>query len=176
MSEPRVLVIDDEAGLRHTLLLILRDEGYRVSVADDGESGLRAALGPGGGRLTLRSSLERYQPDRPIPVRRAGDPPGVSYAHLRRPRYTSARESPIEPGTEVVRVVVADTGPGIPPEHIDTIFDPFFTTRPPGEGTGLGLAIVASTVADFGGRIEASSAQGGGAAFTLILPTYRAEP
>ena len=44
MSERRVLVIDDEAGLRHTLLLILRDEGYRVTVADDGESGLRMAL------------------------------------------------------------------------------------------------------------------------------------
>jgi DNA-binding NtrC family response regulator len=44
VSERRVLVIDDEAGLRHTLLLILRDEGYRVAVADDGESGLRMAL------------------------------------------------------------------------------------------------------------------------------------
>jgi two-component system response regulator AtoC len=44
VSDRRVLVIDDEAGLRHTLLLILRDEGYRVSVADDGESGLRVAL------------------------------------------------------------------------------------------------------------------------------------
>jgi two-component system response regulator AtoC len=44
VSERRVLVIDDEAGLRHTLLLILRDEGYRVMVADDGESGLRLAL------------------------------------------------------------------------------------------------------------------------------------
>jgi len=44
MSERRVLVIDDEAGLRHTLLLILRDEGYRVTVAEDGEAGLRTAL------------------------------------------------------------------------------------------------------------------------------------
>jgi two-component system, NtrC family, sensor kinase len=134
----------------------------------------RAAM-MGRGRLTVSTTCEAYRPDRPYPVRRANDPPGVSYAHLRRPRYTSARESPIEPGTEVVRVVVADTGPGIPAEHIDTIFDPFFTTRAPGEGTGLGLAIVASTVADFGGRIEASSAEGGGAVFTLILPTCRPE-
>jgi two-component system response regulator AtoC len=43
VSDRRVLVIDDEAGLRHTLLLILRDEGYQVAVAEDGESGLRAA-------------------------------------------------------------------------------------------------------------------------------------
>jgi len=44
VSERRVLVIDDEAGLRHTLLLILRDEGYQVAVAEDGEAGLRLAL------------------------------------------------------------------------------------------------------------------------------------
>jgi signal transduction histidine kinase len=131
----------------------------------------RAALG-GSGRLTLRTSLERYQPDRPILARRASDPPGVSYAHLRRPRYGAYRDAAaIEPGAEVVRVVIADTGPGIAHEHIEAIFDPFFTTRPPGEGTGLGLAIVASTMADFGARVEVSSAQGGGAVFTLCFPT-----
>lgn len=135
----------------------------------------RAALG-GSGRLTLRTSLERYQPDRPIQVRRASDPPGVSYAHLRRPRYGTHRAAEIEPGAEIVRVVVADTGPGIAPEHIEAVFDPFFTTRPPGEGTGLGLAIVAGTMADFGGRIDLSSAQGGGAVFTLSFPTHRDIP
>ena len=132
----------------------------------------RAAL-DGGGRITLRSSLERYRPDRPIPFRRLSDPPGVSYAHLRRPRYGTHRAAEIEPGTEIVRVVVADTGAGIAPEHIEAVFDPFFTTRPPGEGTGLGLAIVAATMADFGGRIDVSSAQGGGASFTLSFPTHR---
>lgn len=134
----------------------------------------RLAMG-GEGRLTVSTAADVYRPDRPIPTRRASDPPGVSYAHLRRPRYASARETPIEPGTEIVRVVVADTGPGIAPEHIDAVFDPFFTTRAPGEGTGLGLAIVAATVADFGGRIEASSADGGGAVFTLSLPAHHAE-
>jgi two-component system response regulator AtoC len=44
VSERRILVIDDEPGLRHTLLLILRDEGYEVVVAEDGENGLRLAL------------------------------------------------------------------------------------------------------------------------------------
>jgi two-component system response regulator AtoC len=44
VSDRRILVIDDEAGLRHTLLLILRDEGYTVAVAEDGEAGLRMAL------------------------------------------------------------------------------------------------------------------------------------
>ncbi len=135
-----------------------------------------AALGKEGGRITLRSSLERYHPDRPIPFRRLGDPPGVSYAHLRRPRYGTHRAAEIEPGTEIVRVVVADSGPGIAPEHIEAVFDPFFTTRPPGEGTGLGLAIVAGTMADFGGRIDVTSARGGGAVFTLSFPTHRDDP
>ncbi len=44
MTELRVLVIDDEAGLRHTLELILTDEGCRVLTAADGEEGLRIAL------------------------------------------------------------------------------------------------------------------------------------
>jgi two-component system, NtrC family, response regulator AtoC len=44
VSERRVLVIDDEAGLRHTLTLILRDEGFAVQTAEDGEAGLRLAL------------------------------------------------------------------------------------------------------------------------------------
>jgi two-component system, NtrC family, response regulator AtoC len=45
MSGKRVLVIDDEPGLRHTLSLILGDEGYDVVTAEDGEAGLRVALG-----------------------------------------------------------------------------------------------------------------------------------
>ena len=44
MSAGRILVIDDEAGLRHTLSLILREEEYEVLTADDGEAGLRVAL------------------------------------------------------------------------------------------------------------------------------------
>jgi two-component system NtrC family sensor kinase len=125
----------------------------------------------GRGTITVGTRQERYQSGPRIPTRRADDPPGVTYAHLRRPRVTSVRDPHrIEPGTDIVKVTVADSGPGIPPEHIDKVFDPFFTTRAPGAGTGLGLAIVASTVADFGGRIEASSGAGGGAVFTLSLP------
>jgi len=44
MTRERILVIDDEAGLRHTLQLILGDEGYEVLTANDGEEGLRIAL------------------------------------------------------------------------------------------------------------------------------------
>ncbi len=129
----------------------------------------------GRGKLSVRTVVEEYRIDRPIPSRRSDDPPGITYAHLRRPRFASVRDaSRIEPGTVVVRVVIADTGSGISAENIEHIFDPFFTTRAPGEGTGLGLAIVASTVAEFGGRIEASSAEGGGADISVCFPTFRA--
>jgi signal transduction histidine kinase len=130
----------------------------------------------GRGRLVVRTFVEEYRIDRPIPSRRADDPPGITYAHLRRPRFASVRDATrIEAGTPIVRTVISDSGVGILSENIEHIFDPFFTTRAPGEGTGLGLAIVASTVAEFGGRIEASSAEGGGAVFSVCFPTVQAE-
>ncbi|MEW5926766.1 MAG: ATP-binding protein [Gemmatimonadota bacterium] len=128
----------------------------------------------GRGVLTINTTLRRFEPARRIPPRRADDPPGVDYSHLRRPRHGSQRDAHrLEAGDEIVQVVVADTGPGIPPELVEAVFDPFFTTRQPGEGTGLGLAIVAATVTEFGGRVEVTSANGGGAVFTLSFPTGR---
>ncbi|MCK9532184.1 MAG: ATP-binding protein [Gammaproteobacteria bacterium] len=69
-----------------------------------------------------------------------------------------------------VRIEVADSGPGIPPELQQRIFDPFFTTRPPGKGTGLGLSITRIIVQDVGGRLSLKSAPGKGARFTVALP------
>ncbi|MEL7088621.1 MAG: ATP-binding protein [Planctomycetota bacterium] len=67
------------------------------------------------------------------------------------------------------RVVVADTGPGLPDQVIDRIFNPFFTTR--STGTGLGLAIVHRIIDAHGGTIAVrNDPQHGGAVFTLELP------
>jgi len=69
-----------------------------------------------------------------------------------------------------VTVEVADTGGGIPEEHLGRIFEPFFTTKPVGKGTGLGLSLSYGIVQKHGGRIEVDSVVGQGTTFRVILP------
>ena len=69
-----------------------------------------------------------------------------------------------------VVVEVADTGGGIPPEHLSRIFDPFFTTKPVGVGTGLGLSICHRIVTALGGEIAVESEVGKGSRFRVFLP------
>lgn len=64
-----------------------------------------------------------------------------------------------------------DDGPGIPKENLSSIFDPFYTTKRPGRGTGLGLSICKSVMKEHNGSVEAANATGGGAVFTVTLPT-----
>jgi PAS domain S-box-containing protein len=66
----------------------------------------------------------------------------------------------------------ADTGCGIPPDHLSKIFDPFFTTMPVGKGIGLGLSISYSIVQQHQGAIEVQSELGKGTVFTVRLPTH----
>lgn len=68
-----------------------------------------------------------------------------------------------------VEVLVADTGPGLPAELLDTIFEPFVTGK--ADGMGLGLSISRSIVENHGGRLNAGNRPEGGAAFRICLPT-----
>jgi two-component system NtrC family sensor kinase len=65
---------------------------------------------------------------------------------------------------------VADTGSGIPAEHLARIYDPFFTTKAIGRGTGLGLSISYGIVREHDGDIHCDSVIGQGTRFTLSLP------
>ena len=76
---------------------------------------------------------------------------------------------------DAVWVMFQDDGPGIAPDVLPHIFDPFFTTKRPGRGTGLGLSICKTLLREHGGNIEASTAQGGGAVFTMTLPVTTSE-
>jgi signal transduction histidine kinase len=69
------------------------------------------------------------------------------------------------------RIVVRDTGPGLP-EGID-VFQLFVTTKP--RGTGLGLSIVQQIVLEHGGEVIAADFPGEGAMFTVTLPLAPAE-
>jgi signal transduction histidine kinase len=78
---------------------------------------------------------------------------------------SSAREA------DGLHFVVRDTGPGIPPEHLDLIFDRFYkvdASRRAAGGSGLGLSIVKAIVERHGGAIVARNE--GGAVFEIVLP------
>jgi signal transduction histidine kinase len=67
-----------------------------------------------------------------------------------------------------VELVIADTGVGIPPEHLARIFDLYFTTKD--AGSGIGLSMVYRTIQLHDGHIEVQSTPGRGTTFTIRLP------
>jgi hypothetical protein len=68
-----------------------------------------------------------------------------------------------------ISVHVDDSGPGVPPDRLQTIFEPFFTTKRGEGGTGLGLSISASIVEQHGGAIAVRNLERG-CRFTVTLP------
>lgn len=105
------------------------------------------------------------------------------HALLERP----IRELRVETGDEGTgtRIRVIDTGIGISPGKQSCLFTPFFSEKgenaPPGsplakvKGVGLSLAVAHSIVTSRGGKIEASSKEGVGSAFTVWLPSHCGE-
>jgi signal transduction histidine kinase len=83
-----------------------------------------------------------------------------------------------EANGDAVTLSVADTGIGIPPEHLPHVFEKFF--RVPGQsrgaGTGLGLAIVHEIVTAHGGTVACQSQVGVGTTFRMRLPIAREVP
>jgi signal transduction histidine kinase len=71
-------------------------------------------------------------------------------------------------GAGQIRVTIADTGVGIPPENLARLFQPFFTTKP--GGNGLGLAMARRVILDHQGEITVESRPGEGTTFSIQLP------
>ena len=90
------------------------------------------------------------------PVRPDGRPPRIV--------LTTSYDRP----NGVVRLTVADNGPGVPPSDRDKLFMPYYSTK--GRGSGLGLAIVRRIVAEHGGTIEVGDSSPSGTIFTVELP------
>jgi PAS domain S-box-containing protein len=74
---------------------------------------------------------------------------------------------PLAPG-HYVKVVVTDSGVGIPGQNLEKIFDPYFTTKQ--KGSGLGLAASLSVIRNHGGHIAVESRVGTGSSFSVYLP------
>ncbi len=79
-----------------------------------------------------------------------------------------------EPTPDGPRVVLRDSGIGIPPENLDKIFTLYFSTKP--SGTGLGLPMARKIVEEHRGSIAVASEPGRGTTFTVSLPALDAGP
>jgi two-component system NtrC family sensor kinase len=73
-------------------------------------------------------------------------------------------------GDELVRIAIADDGPGVAAEVVDRLFMPFVTTKAPGDGTGLGLSVSFGIIAGHGGSLRYEPNEQGGATFVIELP------
>ncbi len=131
----------------------LLDELGRTSVPP----GVAVAVTANGGRRVLTGHYE--------PLRRA-------FANL----YRNAAEAmhgagridvTVGDGIGGPTVIIADHGPGIPPDMRHRIFEPYFTTKQ--DGTGLGLALVRQTIETHRGTVALSETPGGGATFTITF-------
>jgi CheY-like chemotaxis protein len=93
----------------------------------------------------------------------------VATANVQFPPGAALLPSEAPPGP-YVRLSVADTGTGIPPDIVDKVFDPFYTTKEVGHGTGLGLSTLLGVVKSHGGFVRLSSEVSRGSTFEIYLP------
>jgi two-component system NtrC family sensor kinase len=74
-------------------------------------------------------------------------------------------------GNSGVRLLIRDTGRGIPPHLRERIMEPFFTTKPPGLGLGLGLSICRDIISEHSGTFTIEEApEGRGTVVSVVLP------
>ncbi len=75
-----------------------------------------------------------------------------------------------------VKIIIKDSGIGIPENIQEKIFEPFFTTKAVGKGTGLGLSMVYGIIKKHNGLIMVESKPSSGTAFTIYLPVSKKNP
>jgi signal transduction histidine kinase len=180
--EDQLAEIDRMDALLSDLLILARLDAERLEV-EDKPFDLAIVAAEAAGRFLKRAAeegvrLEVEVPDE-LPVR--GDPERTAQV-LAALLDNAVRHTP-EGGTITVsghlhhgraEAWVTDTGPGISSEHLPRIFDRFYRAEEArtrkGGGTGLGLSIARDLARAQGGELSATSAQKGGATFTLKLP------
>ena len=157
-DESRTEAFHLDATIEETLLLVdheRRRRGIRVEV--DREHGLPAV------------SADRVQIEQILLNLLRNAFHAIEGAERRQVRMRVTRA-----GSDRVRLIVEDSGPGLTPELCERVFEPFYTTRP--RGLGIGLAISRSLAERHGGRLWAESGDGRGARFGLELPYAAQDP
>ena len=175
--------IEDEAARMGVLVEDLLTLARLDEVADAPHSDVDLAHLAGDAVQDARATA----PDRAIVVHADGPAVVLGDAHqlrqvlgnlLRNALVHTPAGTPIDVlvsrGDGEVRLEVRDHGPGLPTDDPDALFERFWRAEGGRErgksGAGLGLAIVAAIVAAHGGRVSAANADGGGAAFVVVLP------
>ena len=74
---------------------------------------------------------------------------------------------------EFVRIIIHDSGSGIPKVLLGRILNPFVTSKPPGQGTGLGLSICNDIINNHAGMIDVESEYGNYTKFIIDLPAMK---
>jgi len=141
---------------RFPLAELIGEAGLAVQAPDGAEAPVRCAVSESLALEADRSQLFRILANLAQNAVQAG---------ARRVEI-SARQ---EPG--VIRIRVADDGPGLAPRARDNLFQPFAGSTRPG-GTGLGLAIVRELVRAHGGEIRLESSGAQGTVFVIELPQH----
>jgi len=146
-------------------------------IVGQGVEAMRPAVAAAGKEIVLEG------PDAPLPILADGEALGRAVQNLvgnavkyggdsRWIRVEVAAEEGAGPRS--ARVTVSDSGPGIRREELSRVFEPFYRTAEAKAsqvpGSGLGLSFVRRVAEGHGGRVEARSRRGEGAAFTIVLP------
>lgn len=158
-------------------LLALAKPGDGAAAPIDLDRLVRTRVGLWEGRAAERGIAIEMRPAAPTPVQVVID--GDRVAQILDNLLANAVEASHEPGSRItlglerpspgeVLIEVADTGAGVPPEHVDRLFEPFFTTR--AGGTGLGLFLSAELARAMGGEVRYRPQRSGGACFEVRLP------
>ena len=178
-------VLDQTAKLVEELLLIARGENRQLALAH-APFELTAVVGE------VREITEAMALGRDLAVSATPSSPRWAVGDADRTRHILLNVASnavrytqngsvtfaLETNGNMVGVSVRDTGPGIPPEHLERIFDRFFRvdqsrSRDLG-GSGLGLAIARLFAELQGGHITVASTPGAGSTFTVWLPAAEA--
>lgn len=90
--------------------------------------------------------------------------------------YVNSMSLVLKRGAQSNKLIVSDTGEGIPPEILSYVFIPFVSAQRPGVGTGLGLSFCRMIIEGCGGTIACSSVLNVGTTFTIELPVVSRLP